>query len=154
MIETKKILEQYDKYLEIIKECDKTEFVKNYDKFLNFIRKKLIDESDEAELWVLLRVNAASETIDTMFDRGFGFKELSNNWKGKNVMEFYQTLGKVKEKEEEFYCKTHYSSKVPDSLAIMLGKLQYIIDTEEDMSLKLLLLLKLSNIPIGKWVQR
>lgn len=136
-MDTKKILEQYDKYLEIIKECNKTEFTKNYEKFLDFIRKKLVDESDEAELWTLLRVNAASETIDAMFDRGFGFKELSSNWKGKDVMEFYQALEKIKEKEEEFYCKTHYNSKVPESLAVMLGRLQKIIDTEQDMGLKL-----------------
>lgn len=132
------ILQQYRKYLEAIKNCDKAQVATNYAKFIDFIDKECKEE--DYDFWLLIYINCVYMTLKQIRARNVFLKEISEDWNPSYVDKCYKLIGKVCEKREEG----------EDDYKVCLGNLFIFILEQSDPSMQLYMHMLHENSIDGK----
>lgn len=130
-MERKQILDQYEKYVQAIKNCKDEEIPYNFKKFYKFINKNL--EGDELRTFEIASVN---ETIEELMKREVPFKKVSKAWDSTTIASFFLALNRLKDKKEEWLKKSVLYS-VPDDIKILEAKVLRTIFATQDPSMQL-----------------
>ena len=132
------ILQQYRKYLEAIKDCDKTQLTTNYAKLMDFITKECKEE--DYDFWLILYINCVYMTLKQVRARNIFLKEISEDWNPSNVDRFHKLLDKVCALREEG----------GDDYKICLGNLFKLILEQSDPSMQLYMHMRHENSIDGR----
>lgn len=124
------ILDQYTKYLETIKSCNKEEIPYNFKKFNEFLTKNA-----DGEFRRELQLVCVKATVDETKKRQLRFKDVANNWSGRAVKDCYECVKKLDDIWKEELKKI--VPNVPNEFKVLTSKLFKLIEDQDDPSLQL-----------------
>lgn len=137
MISKKTLVQQYEKYMDAIKQDDGNNLVLNFSKFTAWLSSKC----EDSKLWNALELACINNALVQIKKKNIMLKYIAWNWNHDAVQEFYRLLKLIKsvpyEVNEEQYMVNE-------------ARLFKLIDDQEDPALQLFLYLKHYEKPDGK----
>lgn len=125
------VLQVYKRYLSKINGWEPAEVPTNFGKMMDFLYNELdFSKEDELKLWGMLSRDCVYQTLKVVKRKNIRLKELSEDWNANTVQEVWRLQGIVDNYDE---------IGDTNSYTLAFRKLWTIIDSEEDMALKLYL---------------